>query len=471
MTSSTASPPPAMLPASLVSSTLSPYQIWCILRAYRRIILVTLAVTIVASFVISKLLPKTFVATALVQVQAPTRDAEAGGQLPAEAILGFLGTQVDLISSPAVLTQAVDRLGWASDPAYTKGVPANVPGGIRAWLMEERLARNLKVAPGSKDSRLVSISYAGPSAEEAANGANAVAEAYVDTQTQSVAGPDAERAKTYSSQLDQLRQNVDAAQARLTAFREKTGVIDIEQRGSLDIEQERLLDLERRVIAAESDEQLAALRARQAAIDTAADYNVLTSGSVQALKAAQTNLEQRLAQISGTLGPRHPEYRAVQGELAQVRERLSRETGVYSQSLKAQATTSSESAALLRKARDAQRARVLELRSQQDQGASLLRAVEAAKLVYDEALKGYDQLVLAQARRTANVKIIANALPPLHKSKPKTSVNLMIGFVGGLIAAVLACLLWELLHRRVRCAEDVEQSLGEPVLVTFGVSA
>jgi uncharacterized protein involved in exopolysaccharide biosynthesis len=459
---------PAMLPAAYATAGLSLQQIWSILYAYRRIIGIAVVAAVLLSAIISLVMPKTYIATALVQVDAPTRDAESGNPLPGELAAGYVTTQVDLIGSPAVLMSAVDRLGWADDPAYTKSVPTDAPGGARAWLMEERLFKNLKVSGGTKDSRLIAVSYSGRSADEAAKAANAVANAYVETLTQSFTGSDSERAKTYTGQLDELRKNVDAAQAKLTEFRERTGVIDIEQRGSLDIEQERLLDLERRLVAAESDEQLATLRAQQSAKNAGADINVLTSASVQALKAAESNLVQRLAQISGTLGPRHPEYRAAEAELEAVRSRLSRETGVYSESLRAQAATSAGDAAALRKARDAQRARVLELRGQQDEGASLLRAVESAKLIYDEALKSYDQVVLSQARRSANATIVAAALPPLRKSKPKTSVNLLIGLFGGLVCSALGCLLWELLHRRIRCVDDIAQVLGEPPMAVFG---
>lgn len=459
---------PALIPAGVMSQTLSLGQVISILRAYRRIIVIAAIGAAIFGGIVSKILPKTFIATALVQVQPSTRDAESGGQLPSEALLGYVSTQVDLIGSPAVLMKAIDRLGWAEKTEYTDGVPKSAPGGPRPWLMEERLAKNLKVTSGSKDSRLISVSYGGRSAEEAANAANAVANAYLETLTQSFAGPDEDRAKTYSAQLEQLRKNVDDAQNKLTAFRERTGVIDIEQKGSLDVEQERLLDLERRVVAAEAEEQLATLRAKQSARNASADVNVLTSSSVQALKAAQANLEQRLAQISGTLGPRHPEYRAVQSELESVRSRLGRETGIYAESLRAQADTSSGDAAGLRKARDAQRERVLKLRAQQDEGAGLLRAVEAAKLIYDESLKGYDQVVLAQARRGPNATIVAPALPPLRKAKPRTSVNVLIGLLGGFLCAALGSLIWESLHRRVRSAADLTQLFGEPPLSVLG---
>ena len=115
-----------------------------------------------------------------------------------------------------------------------------------------------------------------------------------------------------------------------------------------------------------------------------------------------------------------------------------------------------------------ERSALLATRKQQDEGGRLLRELEAAEKLYNAALDNFGQITRTAASQYSNVSLLSEATPPVRHSKPKTTVNLVLGLLGGLVLAAIASLLWELTHRRVRSADDLEQLLGEVPLIDLG---
>lgn len=63
-----------------------------------------------------------------------------------------------------------------------------------------------------------------------------------------------------------------------------------------------------------------------------------------------------------------------------------------------------------------------------------------------------------------NVSILSKANGTAEKVSPKTVMNLIIGFVVGLIVAIFIIALKEMLDKRIKTEEDVERELNVPVL-------
>lgn len=451
---------PARLPREWMTPGMTAAQLLAIVGAYRRVIAITAISAMMLAVLFSLIMSKTYVATTTLRIDAPTRDPETGGEISATMAAGFMSTQMDLIHSSRVLLAVVDKLGWDRDPDYASssdGVERN-----RQRIAERVLAKNLKVVAGSKDSHLVDLSYAAKTPELAARVANVIAETYIETLSSSSAEPADKRSKAYTEQLDGLRQAVDDAQAKVTAFRNQNGLIELDQ--TVDAEGKYLLDLNTRLVETQAAERLGQLRMSESRRGAASDTAVLDSPVVQKLKEQLLELESRFAEVSRTLGPNHPDYRALQAEIAVARSRLASETGVYSQSIRQQAGISRSDAAELRAEIAEQREKVLKVRALQEQGAGLRRALEAAKSIYDKALQSYDQVVLGGVRRLPSVGVITEAVAPLNASKPIIRVNLILGLIGGLVCGLIGSFLWELAHRRVRCVDDLERELRLPLL-------
>ncbi len=103
-------------------------------------------------------------------------------------------------------------------------------------------------------------------------------------------------------------------------------------------------------------------------------------------------------------------------------------------------------------------------RSHQDESSALLQELESATKVYQSALDALEQAQLGTQLAASNVNIVTRASPPSKAKGDRLKQVLMATFLGLFLAAG-GSLLFELMNRRVRCREDVENDLGTPVLV------
>jgi uncharacterized protein involved in exopolysaccharide biosynthesis len=112
----------------------------------------------------------------------------------------------------------------------------------------------------------------------------------------------------------------------------------------------------------------------------------------------------------------------------------------------------------------AQKTRILELKKQRDEISLLVREVDTAQRAFDAVGQRTTQSRLESQSVQTNVTILNPANEPIKHSKPKVFLNILLSiFIGGLLG-ISAALTLELLHRRIRSAEDLGQVLDLPVL-------
>ena len=463
---------PAPLPADLLRPAITLTQLFNILRAHAWWIAVwTLGCGLLAGVVSKLVLPRTYDATASLLIDYQVEDpATSNRDFPSMLAASYLATQVDLLQGPKVLLTVVEKLGLARDPDYTKGYTGEAgQGGLNDYVASA-VSRNLTVST-YKDSRLVHITYRAKSREAAAQVANTVAQVYLDLHIARVSGPARSRATQYDTQLNSLREKLDAAQAQFSAFREESGQFDFEQK--VDMEGQRLLDLNRRLTEAQSEARRADLRLQQLGRDRAAgsgdsDSATLDSELVQDLKNQLIGLRARAAEQAKTLGRNHPNRIALHAQIAEVEERLSREQGMYGSNVQGQSRIAGDNLAQLEAELEAQRETVLETRRIADEGRRYQREVESAQRLYNDALEGYSKVLINSGSNYTNVSIASPATPPFKHSSPKTLVNILLGLVLGAGFGVASAFLREFGSRKVRSREDVERELGLPVLAVIG---
>lgn len=452
-----------MLPAQYASGGLSPRQLLVMLWAQRKHILIAALSLAVLAGILSKLvLPKSYYSEAALLIDFDVNDPVSGRDFPAQLAASYMSTQQAIIESPRVIGPVVDKLGWMNDPEYAKGASGGREA-LRDWIMQKVIAKNITIKT-FKDTRLIYIGYEHKNAAEAARVVNTVAEVYMETQKASAGGNAKGRAQQYFGQLEELRTKVVAAQAKLAAFRSETGLLEFDSSGG--IEAERLAALNNRLSDLEVIRRTA--EARAAAGGLSQDAAVLGSGLIQGLKSQVLQLQNNFTLVARELGPRHPDYIAAQKQLDAARQSLALEESRYAASIRTEARSSGSTESAIEKAVAQQRQRVLDVRQQQDQGATLVRDVDAAKKVYERALDLYDKVVTPSETSFTNITLIAPGTPAIKPSKPITRVNVLLGLIGGGLLAAFMALLWELSHRRIRCDEDLEAELGLPILATVG---
>jgi chain length determinant protein EpsF len=441
------------------------HQFLLILLARKKIILTTLLVTVALALGFSLIQAKTYKATASVLLNYKGVDPLTGLTMPGQLLPGYMATQIDIISSKNVALRVVDALHLANSPAVIEQFKdaTDGKGSVRNWLAD-LLLKKLEIVP-SRESSVVEISFKGADPAFAAAVANAFADEYQKITVQLKTDPAKKTASYFNEQTKQLRDNVEAAQARLSKYQQEKGIVSLDN-NRVDVELARLNDLSAQLVAA----QTAAMEgtARQGAAGSAlTSPDVANNALIQTMRANVAQARGKFADTAQRYGRNHPQYQAAKAELDKVQGELNAALGTVSRSVGANAQVLRQREAELRQAVAEQKAKVLEMNRARDELGVLLKDLDSAQRAFDSASQRFSQTRIEAQSEQSDISLLNPAVAPTEPSGPRVLLNTLIAFLLGTILGVGLALLLELLNRPVRSASDVKDMLGIPVLGTI----
>jgi polysaccharide biosynthesis transport protein len=444
------------------------------LRARRKVFMVVFGATVFAALAIALILPKSYVTTTTILLDARDEQSLAPSlRTSARALAGYIQTQTDLIQSTKVAKRVVRDVKYTQMPGVREQYERETGGlgDIEDWAAATLLK---KVKIDSSGGGILTLQYSDPSPKVAADIANGFAKAYVDVSLELRTEPTREAAAWFEDQLKALRTNVSQAQQKLTGYQREKGILYTDER--TDVEAVRLTELSTALMAARNATYEAQSRYKHASeflggasssgASVAADSlpEVMASPAVQAVKAALVAAETRLEQSTSDLGPNHPQYQRNVAEVQGLREKLSSEMKKVVNGMQNAAVQNRKREEELKNAYAAQQDRLLTLRDSRVELAVMVRDVENAQRTYDTALSRWLTNKIESRASMTNIAVLSPAVEPLEHKSPK--VGLIAGLsivIGALLAGVVVFLL-ETLDRRVRSRGDLESRLAVPSL-------
>lgn len=436
-------------------------QLLNVLRARWWIVAIVFALTVATTVAVSLILPKQYIATASVVVDFKPDPVSAMvfGGMPSPAVMA---TQVDIMSSERVALRVVQaaRLNENREIRAQWLEETGGEGTVEQWLVK-LLQKSLDIQP-SKESSVIYLSYKAPDPRFAAAMANAFVQAYMDTALDLRVNPARQYAGFFDKQVKDLREALEKAQGKLSAYQKANGIVATDER--LDIETARLNELSSQLVALQA--VAVESRSRQAQAATAADrtQEVLSNPVINSLKAELARTEGKLKELTARLGDRHPQVVETRAVIADLNARVETETQRVSGGTRVTATINNQREAEVRIALEAQRAKLLKMKAVRDEGMVLVRDVENAQRAYDAVQTRFSQSALESQATQANAGVLTQAIPPAQHSSPNLLINIPLSvFLGGLLAIGTA-LTMEIMDRRIRSVEDVVVALDLPVL-------
>ena len=438
---------------------MSIHQFLLILRARYRVALMVLALALGLALSVSLALPSQYTAQTAVLVDLRTPDPVLGASLPGVVAPSYMATQVDIIGGERVAQRVVSMLKLDEEPALLEAWKEATQGrGSKAVWLADALQKRLDVRP-ARESNVINISFKGSDPEMTAKIVNAFAQAYLDTHLALKTEPARIYAEWFEQQAKASRANLEAAQARLSNYQQKAGIVTNDER--LDYETAKLGAISTQLTEVQgttTDSQ----SKRNGRTDTVAE--VMQSPLINGLKADIGRLEAKVQEADVKLGPNHPQMQSMQSELASLKRRLASETGTISASIDTAYRVGKDRERELQSAVAAQKSRVLMLNKDRDELNVYRRDVEAAQRAYEEVSKNASQTRLQSLTNQTNVVRLNTATAPLKPSSPRTLLNLLIACFGGTLLGIGIALWLELSNRRVRSPEDLTQVLDLPLL-------
>jgi len=444
-------------------------QLFLALRARFGVFATILGITVLVAAIVSMMLPKAYRATASLLVDAKNQQSmssvQGPGILPQER-LGYLRTQMDILTSKRVARKVVQNLKLAQLPAVQEAFAKQTTGSesIEDWLTDGILQK-LKVE--TTQSNVIQVTYTSADPQGAAAIANEFTKGYLETMLELRVAPEREAAQWFDEQLKSLRTNVETAQVALTDYVKKHSIISDDENVALD--GRRLESLSE--AAARAREQGSQLNARAArARELLAQGEVVgvpadgqDSTIIQKLRSDLLQGEARFRELSSQYGPAYPAYQRQQAENETLRQRLAAETRRMVGGIEDSARNSRQREAELAGSLAGQRARILSLKEDRNELVFLRHRVESGMQAYDTAMQRYVVSQVESRANQTNASVLSAAIAPSRPYRPNILLNVLVAAVVGTILALGIVTGMELLDGRVRTFHELD--LEAPVLV------
>ncbi|MEO8296705.1 MAG: chain length determinant protein EpsF [Burkholderiales bacterium] len=438
---------------------MNPAQFLSILKARWLGSLIVLLLAVVASGVATYVTPKRYTASAAVLVDIKTLDPIMGGM----AAMANLATQIEVIKSDRVAQRVVRDLKLTDNAAARKNWMEDTQGSgsYEAWITET-IKRPLDARAASQ-SNVITIAYVASDPRFAAALANAFVRGYVDTSLELRVDPSRRQNAFFDDRAKDLRESIEKSQAKLSAYQREHGILVTDER--VDIENQRLNELSSQLVTIQALTAESRSRSSQASNASDQSQDVINNPMVSGLRGDLARQEVRMQELSSKFGDAHPQVVELRANIAELRKKLDIETRRVTGSVSIANNINASREADVRSALEAQRGKVLKMRSERDEVALLQREVETAQRAYDTVLARATQSSIESQSNQTNISLLSLANEPTTPSIPKPLPQMLLMGLGiGIALGIGFALLRERLDRRVRTADDINTLIGLPVI-------
>lgn len=382
------------------------------------------------------------------------RDLTESG-LPSDATLALIENEVEIITSNVVLDKVVDHLKLYEDPEFNGQGAAgigDIVGALRSLLSNRpssdedprraiaaaTLAKSLTVERDEKRFT-VTVSARTEEPEKSAQIVNEVYRAYLarkaELRKKSVGGAAGE----LTSRLEELQTDLKLAEQEVEKYRAEHDLIDAQGRLISDDELVKLNDQLAIARAHTIELNARAASARAVKVDAVIGSGLpeeVTSPVMSELRSQYAAIKQQADQLSVRVGPRHPQYLAMQAQLNGARVQIANELQRIVRSVQTELRRAVQQEQDL-----AARLAQLKVRATDVNGdlvnlRQLEREAAAKRSVYENYLLRAKEATEQSTINTANIVEISPAVPPLESIGPSRAIIAVAGAALGFLTGI-----------------------------------
>lgn len=439
-------------------------QLIAILRARWLIALGTFAVIFGTVAAFTWLMPKSYTATASVLVDVKSPDPIAGGVPQAVMAPSYLLTQIDVITSARVAQKVVTNLKLTDIPSLRQKWTESTGGtGNFEGYVAQLIRGGLEARP-SRGSNVINLQYQAGDPAFASAIVNAFVTAYLEISMELRTDPAKQYGTFFDSNSKQLREKLEAAQGKLSAFQQRQGLVVNDER--LDVETSRLNELSQAYVSMQTAVADSSSRRDVVNAEGRNTQEIMGSPLVASLKQDVVRIESQLGQMLTKYGEAHPQTIELQTSLDQLRSKLDAEVKRVKTSVSLNNSINVSRASQVKASLEEQRAKVLKMKQLRDEASMLQRDVENAQRTYEGVMARLNMTSLESQAVLNNVVALEYSTVPASPSGPRVMTNVALGGLVGLVLGTIAALLVERADRRLRTVSEIEGLLQLPCIST-----
>ena len=331
-----------------------------------------------------------------------------------------------------------------------------------------RLQSNLHVA-GVPKTDIIRISYSSLSPKLSADIVNRVIQDYMQRSYRTRFESSQRVSDFLSGTLEGLKQDVETSQEQMMDMQKKLGILGFDPThnqisSSLD-------DLARAAASAKLARIIAEARYRVVSgmdpdtIESSIEMTPgTTPGELTSLRAQLATARANYAQLESTLGPNHPQSKAMKAQIDEYLKEIDKEQGRMLLQAKqiyvvARANEDQTAAAL-----ESQKADAYKLRDQLVEYTLRQREFEANSTLYNSLQQRLRTASVQSGLESMEIDIVDRALPPASPLLQPQSTVIITSLVFGVIAGIVLAFLMESLDTGLRSIAEIESITELPSL-------
>lgn len=438
-----------------------------IVREWRWLILGALALGLAVGVVYTLLSTPLYRSWVTLEVSPPTVEVtsdESSARAAAPNTWELVATQVGLLQSRSLAEQVAEDLNLASNEAL---VDVSAAPAERLKSATSHVQQNLVViAP--EVGTLIRFNYVSPSPQLAAQVANGVADAFINSALQRRYEASAYARNFLERQIAKTRGDLERSERQLVSYAQAQGIISTGARPDGSSAGDTASPSGESLLAL--NQALAEATARRVAAEGAFSASRISgptsesTQSTQALREARGAVEAQFQEKRNLLQPEHPDMVSLRARIAELDRQIA-SAGAIAQSGRTNTLGADYRGALAAEralqSRVAQlKGEVLNLRGRSIQYTILQRDVDTNRALYDALLQRYKEIGVAGGIGTAPVSVVDRADLPSEPFKPNLMMNLLIGAVLGLAAGLAVAVALEIFNDTIDTRDDVREKLG-----------
>ena len=375
-------------------------------------------------------------------------------------------TQVEVLQTATLTESTVSTMmrgglksGWAAYPSWWRNVNHRVaPPELPTARVLTSVAKSLKVRPAGQ-TRVIHIEADAGSPLLAADFLNTLVGEFIQQNITSRLHMVEAAAHLTHNQLSDIRQKLAASEKALQDYALAHKLVYTS--GQQNVSDDRLRQVQTDLVHARTD--LVEKEARRELAGSAKIEflpDVVKDGDLRQLQARLIDLRRHEAELLIVFKPEYTEVKKVRAQAEELESAISVQRTSIVGRIANEYKESQQRETLLTAAYDDAVRSAAEESQAAVQYDILKREVDANMTAYQGMLTNVNELTLAAALRTTNLRIIDSAQPPKVPRSPKPPLNVVLGMISGLMLSAGIVLLQEHANQCLRHPGEARNRLG-----------
>ncbi len=410
----------------------------------------------------------------------------------------YYATQVTVLGSRDMASRAVARIDWEKHEQALKVRPSSIStfksrlvsvfpalDFLQQDIAEEPLGESAeqsalvdmflgatKLVP-VVNTQLVQVHFLSTSRELAQEGANALAEAYIDSGFDAQFEATKRAAEWLNERLVGVKAQLEVSEKNLQNFRESQDLVSIA--GGRQILETELADNMQRL--RDAQRQKTQLQNTYAQIRSAAynDYllqqvpTLLQDELVRRTKEVFLASQNEISELKTRYGSKHPAMIKAQAKFEESQSAFYTQLRRAADNVQAQYEIASRNVASLSGVVEKTRSQIRALDRQDYRLQILNRETESNSQLYNTILKRFKEADVAGDFQPLKARIIDPAILPKRPFKPNKFKSMFFAGVFGVLVGIVVALIRNYLDTGIKTGDDLEQNTGFPVFASIPV--